>query len=120
LSDTFEWEDFLDLAESLASEPRNEAAARSAISRAYYATFHSGRDYLVRAGIPIDRSRNAHLQVQDEIRQESESVGQAVKRLHIWRKYADYDNLSIPNVARQAVAAVALARETIDAIKALS
>jgi uncharacterized protein (UPF0332 family) len=120
LSDTFEWEDFLDLAEALANEPSNEAAARSAISRAYYTTFHSGRDYLVRAGVPIDRSRNAHLQVQDELRRKSEAVGQIVKRHHVWRKYADYDDFSIPNVARQAVLAVTLASETIDVIKALS
>jgi uncharacterized protein (UPF0332 family) len=116
----FEWEDFLDLAESLASEPNNEAAARSAISRAYYATFHSGRDYLVCAGSPTDRGRNAHLQVQEELRQKSESVAQVVKRLHVWRKYADYDDLSIPDMARQAAVAVALARETIDTIKAIS
>jgi uncharacterized protein (UPF0332 family) len=116
----FEWENFLDLAEVLAAEPNNEAAARSAISRAYYATFHTGRDYLVRAGIPIDRSRNAHLQVQDELRHKNETIGQDVKRLHVWRKYADYDTQSIPDVAGQAAVAVTLARETIDAIKAIS
>ena len=116
----FEWEDFLELAEVLAAEPNNEAAARSAISRAYYATFHAGRDCLVRSRIPIDRSRNAQLQVQDELRNRSEIVGQAVKRLHVWRKYADYDALSVPDVARQAAVAVILARETIDAIKAVS
>ena len=114
----FEWEDFLELAESLAADSSNEAAARSAISRAYYATFHAGRDYLVRAEIPLDRSRNAHVQVQDELRKKSETVGQVVKRLHVWRKYADDDKLSIPDVAAQAAVAVTLARETIDAIKA--
>lgn len=116
----FEWEDFLDLAESLASQPSNEAAARSAISRAYYAVFHAGRHYLVRAGIPIDRSRNAHVQVQDELEKKSETIGQVVKRLHVWRKYADYDDLSIPDVAGQAAVAMILARETIDAIKKIT
>ncbi len=38
----FEWFDFLDLAETLAETPNNEAAARTAISRAYYATFTPG------------------------------------------------------------------------------
>jgi hypothetical protein len=116
----FEWEDFLDLAESPAAQSGNEAAARSAISRAYYATFHAGRDYLDLVGIPIDRSRNAHLQVQDGLRQKSESVGQLVKRLHIWRKYADYDDISLPDVTAQAALAVILARETINAIKTIS
>jgi hypothetical protein len=73
-----------------------------------------------RAGIPIDPSRNAHPQVQDELGNKSEFVGQAVKRLHVWRKYADYDAQSIPDIARQPAVAVILARETIDAIKAFS
>jgi uncharacterized protein (UPF0332 family) len=64
----FEWIDFLELAEDLAARQHDEAAARTAISRAYYAAFHAGRGYLVRAGIPLDRSRNAHLQVRDALR----------------------------------------------------
>jgi hypothetical protein len=64
--------------------------------------------------------RNAHLQVQDELRTKSGIAGQVVKRHHVWRKYADYDALLIPDVARQAAVAVILAREAIDAIKAIS
>ena len=73
-----------------------------------------------RAGIPIAPSRNARLHVQDELPNKSEFVGQAVKRLHVWRKYADYDAQSIPDVAQQVAVAVILAGETIDAIKAFS
>ena len=113
----FEWEDFLELTEVLTAEPNNEAVARSDMSRVYYATFHTGWDHFVRSGYS---RRNAHLQVQDELRNKSGIAGQVVKRHHVWRTYADYDALLIPDVARQAAVAVILAREAIDAIKAIS
>lgn len=119
----FDWNDFLDLAETLATEPGNEAAARSAISRAYYASFHAGRGYLDRAGIPMDRGRNAHYQVQRELRKNAERIGGDLERLHDMRKRADYDNpftTDDADVAVVAVYAVSLARETIEAIKAIS
>jgi len=116
----FEWVGFMDLAEDLAARANDEAAARTAISRAYYATFHTGRDYLVRTGIGLDRSRNAHRQVQDALRTKNAEIGQDLELLHFWRKKADYDNLQLTDVDEQANSAVILARETIDAIKAIS
>ncbi len=116
----FEWSDFLDLAEGLAATPDNEAAARTAISRAYYATFHSGRDYLTRAEIPINRSRTTHLQVQVELQKRSTEIGQEVALLHSWRKQADYDTQSISDADTLARSAVTLARETISAIESLT
>jgi uncharacterized protein (UPF0332 family) len=115
----FDWGDFLVLAEILARDPTNEAAQRSAISRAYYATFHAGRDYLVRSGIPLNRGRNTHWQVQYELRKTSERLGFDVERLHEWRKSADYDNPSFEDVAGQATVAVNLAGQTIEAIQAI-
>jgi uncharacterized protein (UPF0332 family) len=115
----FDWNDFLDLAETLAAEPNSEAAARSAISRAYYATFHAGREYLVRASIPLDRSRNAHLQVQEKLLTQSAEIAQNVLLLHVWRKKADYDNAFATDMAEQANSAVALAKQTVERIKAL-
>ena len=111
---------FSGLAEELATRPNNEAAARTAISRAYYATFHAGRDYLARAGVPFDRSRNAHLQVQEALRKRSIQTGEDIEQLHFWRKRADYDNPRLSDVNEQARSAVTLARQTIDAIKAIS
>ena len=116
----FDWHGFLTLADDLAARPNDEAAARTAISRGYYATFHTGRDYLVRAGIPLDRSRNAHRQVQDAPRTKNAEIGQDLELLHFWRKRADYDYLQLTDVAEQANSAVILARETIDAIQAIS
>jgi len=115
----FEWFDFLDLAETLAETPNNEAAARTAISRAYYATFHAGRTYLSRTDTPIDRSRNAHLQVLMQLQQRNDEIGQVLALLHSWRKQADYENPTIPDARELARSAVAFARDTIAAIEAL-
>jgi len=116
----FEWSDFLDLAEDLAALPDHDAAARTAISRAYYATFHAGRDYLDRAHIPVDRGRNAHFQVQTELQKRSTEIGLEIALLHSWRKQADHDTQSIPNAETLARSAVSLARETISAIEVLA
>jgi uncharacterized protein (UPF0332 family) len=116
----FDWIDFLELAEDLASQPENEAAARTAVSRAYYATFHAGRAYLVRTGHAFDRSRNAHFQVQFELWQVREDIGREVQRLHSWRKTADYDRSGFDNAAKQARIATDVARETIFRINAIS
>jgi uncharacterized protein (UPF0332 family) len=119
MSGVFEWTDFLELAENLAARQNDEAAARTAISRAYYAAFHAGRDYLVRAGIPLDRSRNAHFQVRDVLREESAHIGQDLEQLHFWRKRADYDSPHLLDVTEQANTAVTVAGQTIEAIQAI-
>ena len=116
----FEWLDFLELAEVLAARPNDEAAARMAISRAYYAAFYVGCDYLLRADIPLDRSRNAHLQVQGALREQSTEITQHMEQLHFWRKRADYDAARLTDFHEQARSVLSLARETIDAVKAIS
>jgi hypothetical protein len=115
----FDWADFLDLAEALAAEPNNEAAARSAISRAYYAPFHVGRHSLVRKRISVDHSHNAHRQVQEELREHSAEIAEDVLLLHFWHKKADYENPFDSDVAEQTMSSVALARERIHRIRAL-
>lgn len=117
----FDWLEFLNLAEELAAwASHEEAAARSAISRAYYATFHAGRDYLGRSGIALDRSRNAHIQVQIELRKWNEELADDLGRLHEWRKIADYDIVGFPDVGEQAQNALILARDCIVRIQSLN
>jgi uncharacterized protein (UPF0332 family) len=116
----FDWDGFLALAEELAARPQDEAARRSAISRAYYATFHAGREYLLRAGIPVHRGHFAHLQVKDELRKRSEKIADEVERLQSWRKEADYDDPCTFDIEVQAVITVDLARRTIETIRSLS
>jgi uncharacterized protein (UPF0332 family) len=116
----FEWDAFLTLAEELASRPGDEAAARSAISRAYYAAFHAGRAYLRQVNMTIDVSGTAHRQVRQALLASNREVSQNLARLHELRKEADYDNPSSFDVDRVAPLAVALARSTIEAIRALT
>lgn len=116
----FDWDRFLALAEELAGRPGDEAAARTAISRAYYAAFHAGRAYLNRANIPADMSGRAHRQVRQAFEASDPSISQTLARLHEWRKEADYDDPCSFNVERQATIAVALARATIERIASIT
>ena len=113
----FDWAEFLNLAAELAAGTNDEAAARTAISRAYYATFHFGRQYVVRSGVLVDRSRNAHRQVQLALRALDEALAGDVERLHEWRKIAGYDGVSFSDVSLQAILAVNLAQQSMARIK---
>jgi uncharacterized protein (UPF0332 family) len=116
----FHWDDFLNLAIELASRADDEAALRSAISRSYYAAFHTGREFVLRTGIAVDRSGIAHRQVQEMIAARDDRAGQDLLRLHRLRKQADYDDNLPTGVVQGAAFAVALAAATIERIRALS
>ncbi len=116
---TFAWEGFLHVAEALVADldgkdQDREARCRTAISRAYYAAFHSARDHLrihladanvsqkathdyVRKG--FDRRRKGTPQYR--------SVAAALRRLYADRLKADYEaewqGQSLVDVARKAV-----------------
>jgi uncharacterized protein (UPF0332 family) len=116
----FEWDDFLELADRLAAGPADEAAARTAISRAYYAAFHAGREFLASSGIDADMSRRAHQQVRQVLQARDAGLGDVLGQLHDWRKQADYDDRCAFNVYRQANLAIIVARMTIERIRSLS
>lgn len=63
----FEWESFLDVAHDLAGQVDNEAALRSAISRAYYAGLGLAHERLIESGWTMPRGSIHH---------------------HVWRMYA--------------------------------
>ncbi len=77
----FQWETFLDVARDLARNDQadNEAALRSAISRAYYAVLGAAHQRLVDA--------------------DWTSPGGSI-HLHVWRAYADATDRRRRNVAR--------------------
>jgi len=56
----FRWADYYDLAEELIKRMGDEAAERSAVSRAYYAAFGSARGYLIRQGVVVPKAGPAH------------------------------------------------------------
>jgi len=115
----FDWTGYLDLAESLAGLAGDEAAQRSAISRAYYAAFHRGRDFLDRKTPTVPRDGSAHVEVRNRLAVDSRGVAQDLRRLHGWRKNADYDDICPFVIATQATTAVSLARRVVQDIDRL-
>lgn len=116
----FDWSAYLDLSDRLARRIGDEAAERSAISRAYYAAFHAARDLLDRRSPTVPRDGSAHAVVRDRIAAQSPAAGQDLRRLHGWRKNADYDDECPFVTASQATTAVALARRLVQEIGQLA
>ena len=57
-----EGKEFIGVAQKLV-QMRSEAAIRSAISRAYYATFITGRELLLELGFSLPKDASAHEQL---------------------------------------------------------
>jgi uncharacterized protein (UPF0332 family) len=88
----FEWIDFLGLAHDLAARP-DEAAQRSAISRAYYAVFGAARDRLTERGWRATGGPPHHRvwkTYQDSARSDCRRVGELGFVLRDQRNTADY------------------------------
>lgn len=112
----FAWADFLDLADDLATRTGDEAAERSAISRAYYAVFGSARDHLSRSGVGLPQAGAAHAIVWTRFHAGPASVhrriGTVGRRLLRRRRRADYD-IAYPRLTREARESVELARRLL-------
>lgn len=93
---TFDWVDFLNLANSLSSKA-DESSKRSAISRAYYAAFCSARDRLTASGIDVPRTGKAHERVPELYGYsgdwESQQIKEMLTREKVIRNSADYDKV---------------------------
>jgi uncharacterized protein (UPF0332 family) len=118
-------DDFQAFASSLAARPNLGAAAyRSAISRAYYAAYHSARE-LVEAGMGISckagGSEHKKLQVYylNCTVDEGVELGQLLNNLHQSRRDADY-TLSLAQIETQGQARLCVERasEIIDRVRA--
>jgi uncharacterized protein (UPF0332 family) len=92
----FDWGRYLVLAEELGVRRDDEAALRSAVSRAYYAAFCKARHHLDQEGVGIPRTGTAHTLVWNKYRQGAERhrrfIGTTRDRLRRHRNKADYDN----------------------------
>lgn len=112
---TFEYEDYLYLAQELAgktpAKPSGEAAKlRSAISRAYYAAFLKAREYLENnSSAIIPRDGTAHSFVRDEFLFDRDGkrkrIGRYLGFLLENRRLADYEETltGLPNLTEVAV-----------------
>lgn len=119
----FDWTAFLDLAEQLLAEsPPSEAAARTAISRAYYAVFCAARTHLDPTGALIPPDGRAHARVwgafQAAPRGRPRKIAQVGIRLKRRREQADYDSV-YPDLFTEANDTVKRARQLLRDIAAL-
>lgn len=111
-SEPFRWLDFIELASELA-ERQDEASLRTAVSRSYYALFHTAQVVLehLDPDYSVHRSRDSHKQVWDRLgsigrRQTKSAMNRGRSLLHT-RKQADYrlkGSSDWPKTAKDAVA----------------
>lgn len=119
----FAWVEYLELAERLVAWQGEPAAERSAISRAYYAAFHTATAYFLLRGGRLTYRGGDHGLLADWFKESGDEelrrIGFDVERLRRSRRVADY-NERFADLSHEAQAAVALARRTVDAIAELS
>ncbi|HMC89832.1 MAG TPA: HEPN domain-containing protein [Gemmataceae bacterium] len=115
------WRDFLPLATRLAAEA-TEADWRTAVSRAYYATFHVGRHLFSDLQFTVPRADRAHQYLVFRLSNSSdfaaEQAGRDLETLRRLRNRADYDEAPVLTQA-QAVAAVQIADGIIQVLDAV-
>src|SRR5205807_8039448 len=91
----FDWSQYLILAKDLGNRSE-EAALRSAISRAYYAAYNTARSFCSNAGIPIIDTGNLHKDLWDTFLRKGGrtfvSIHDKGQRLRRKRAKADYDS----------------------------
>ncbi|MGO9259745.1 MAG: DNA-binding protein [Bryobacteraceae bacterium] len=111
---SFKWEDYLVLAKEL-SQRGNEAATRSAISRAYYAAYQAARRHPGSKNAMVTKS-GSHGAVWKALRESGNrnwrKAGNQGKEILEYRGEADYDD-SVPELTRKMYSIVRMAEEIL-------
>ena len=124
---SFNWEEYLHLAEELTgitnSLAGEEARLRSTISRAYYAAFIRARNYLrIHQDIDLPRNGDVHRYVREYFDRSSNELHRMIAndlaRLRISRNRADYDDImtQLPVLARMSLKLAARVLINLDAL----
>ena len=125
---SFNWTDYHRLAKALQSDPESpgpeEASLRSAISRAYYATFCTARNFAetndsfkpTNTGADHDLMKCHFQSSKDRVRRR---IGNGLERLYDYRGKADYDDI-FQGLTQAANLSVSLAEKTIGRLGSLS
>jgi hypothetical protein len=111
----FDWLGYLTLAKELRKREQDEAAIRTSISRAYYATYHKAREFLDQRNVHITRvssgpggaqTFNTHDALwkafsdsKDVTWRKVGEEGDRLKRKRVMADYESYINKLVPNVA---------------------
>ncbi|WP_449419169.1 hypothetical protein [Phormidium nigroviride] len=123
---SFNWSEYLDLAQQLAGKApisaTQESRLRSAISRAYYAAFIQARNRL-RDGdslsIPLDRTHQYVIrQFKNSPETLRQSIGKNLSRLRVNRNRADYDDI-VPQLPELTRMSLKLAAKVISNLQSL-
>ncbi len=116
----FDWTQYLMLAEELAQRT-DEAALRSAISRAYYAVYCSAVAVLRREGVALP-GLGVHQLVwssyQTDPRRQRVNIGNVGNRLRVFRTRADYEATFV-RLPETTIEALELARRALRQIRML-
>lgn len=95
----FDWKEYLYLAKELKQRAGNtfnqEAALRSAVSRAYYAAFCYLRNYACdKLGFIKKRSSRDHIDLVKHLREKNHGdIASILEELRNWRKDCDYEDV---------------------------
>ena len=120
----FDWSQYLVLAEEIAEQPGNEAALRSAVSRAYYAAFCLAREHLLNTnklfGSKPRRPRLSHQTVWLTYgRDVDRRIGVDGNRLRELRNLVDYEDM-VPNLDNAVRSALSTSRRILASLDELS
>jgi uncharacterized protein (UPF0332 family) len=94
----FDWREYLDLARELAglqgSGYSQEAAERSAVSRAYYAAFCWARNYAEKnLGFQPEGKPSDHAKLREHLQKKGyPELASGLNKLREWRNACDYDD----------------------------
>jgi len=118
----FDWLEYLDLAKSLQNKHSNdysqEAAFRSAVSRAYYAVFCYARNFVRdHEGFSPSNSARDHSLVKIHFQKQGQSdIAGKLNDLRRWRNRCDYED-TVDDLSELLIDAIEKAQEVIDKLK---
>jgi len=119
----FAWPAYLTLAQELGARSGDEAALRSAMSRAYYAAYNLAVVKLRVLRIPVDEQLPAHEKVWTAFISHSDmtchAIGVLGDRLKRSRRNADYED-TIRNMVSETAQALHIARTVVGHLQTLS
>lgn len=126
---SFQWNKYLVLAQELAGKPvvgevSQEAKLRSAISRAYYAAFHTAQHYILsQPDRPLISGQDSHIAVcqwfQTSRYRHEKHIGNGLDRLRQYRIWADYKAVFFGSVANIAEESLTVAGQVITSLHQL-
>ena len=114
----FDWASFLDLAQYLETYGKDkpsleQAAFRTAVSRAYYAAFGVVREYAInKRAREITGTFKDHQGVIEFLKKINARIGTKLSKLQSWRKESDYEDM--PVSSQKVENALTYAKEVID------